>query len=153
MLICRLVLRDRGDRLVPSQFWMSPEMRGDASVRFAGTVDVLALDIVDRFLDDLFDAFAADEKPVGIAKQVGFRNQFLDSMFVELAFDECDELVGGQRVQLDALREQKFRLFAGRAVQTQSSPASWNRGLDRKRLRRCPRGRVRERRPAADRGR
>ena len=40
-------------------------------------------------------------------------------MLGELALDECDQLVRGQRVQLDALLEQEVRLLAGRAVQAQ----------------------------------
>ena len=76
-------LRDRSDRLIASQFGMSSEMRGDLRAEVQRHGDVLTLDVVDRFRDDLFDALAADEESIGIAKQLGFRNQFLDSVFVE----------------------------------------------------------------------
>ena len=48
-----VVLRDRGDGLVPSLFGMFPEIGGDASAQVCRCRDVFVLDPFDRFLDDL----------------------------------------------------------------------------------------------------
>ena len=54
---------------------------------------MFVLDLFDPFLDDFLQALAVHEKSIGITKQISRGNQLLDSVFVEFAFDEGNELI------------------------------------------------------------
>jgi hypothetical protein len=53
---------------------------------------------------------AVDEEAVGIAEQIGLRNHLPDPVLGELAFNEADQLVRGQRIEFDAAVKQEFQL-------------------------------------------